>query len=264
MKKRVSYVDGAMAKSRKPQFFIGTASWTIPKQSRDDFFPPKAVKPNHLLAYSAKLTGVEINSSFYREHQGKTYLKWAESTPENFRFAVKLAKRFTHVQKLKVDATDLKVVLEGILQLGEKLGTLLVQIPPKLAFDEGTAEDFFATIRDLYDGAIVFEPRHETWASREATRVLEDYRVARVVADPNRIGDAPIVKSAEISYFRLHGSPKVYYSNYTKRALDKWVNAIEDVASKKAQTWCIFDNTALGHATPNALYVQKQLLKKFP
>jgi uncharacterized protein YecE (DUF72 family) len=245
--------------SQKSSFHIGTAGWAIPKISRDEFIAADSVKPDHLRSYSQKLSGVEINSAFYREHQPKTYAKWALSTPDGFRFSVKLAKRFTHEQKLVVDTSDLQMVLEGILHLEEKLGVILVQIPPKLAFDEAVAEDFFAALRELYTGPVAFEPRHGSWVEREATRVLEDYQIARVIADPDRLGEAPPIRSAPISYVRLHGSPKVYYSNYEEPALRDWTERLREEAKSKSAVWCIFDNTAAQHATANALTVQRTL-----
>ena len=244
-------------------FFIGTAGWSIPKIVRDEFFPEGAVKPDHLKAYAQKFRGVEINSSFYREHEARTYSKWAKTTPDEFRFAIKLAKRFTHEQKLSVDSSDLREVLAGIQNLGEKLGVLLVQIPPKLAFDEAVAEEFFGSLRELYRGPVALEPRHMTWSEREATKLLEEYRVARVVADPDRLGEAPVIRSADVCYYRLHGSPKIYYSDYTEKMLSSWARAFRSDAEGKSEAWCIFDNTAEGHATPNALRFQ-ELLRERP
>lgn len=243
----------------KSSFYIGTAGWTVPKVLRDSFFEPGAVKPNHLKSYSAQFSAVEINSSFYREHQASTYLKWAQSTPEHFRFSIKLAKRFTHIQKLEVDSTDLTNVLGGVQNLGEKLGVVLVQLPPKLAFDGQTAEDFFATFRELYNGPIALEPRHLSWVSREATKLLEEYHIARVIADPDRIGDGPSIRSSNFAYFRLHGSPKVYYDSYEAPALKTWAERLKKASLNADQCWCIFDNTALGYATGNALDIQKLL-----
>ena len=239
-------------KSRRAPF-VGTAGWAIPKAMRAEFFEPGEVKPNHLKAYSARLTGIEINSSFYKDHQPATYAKWASATPEGFRFSIKLAKRFTHIQKLEVESRELKTMIEGTRELGEKFGVFLIQLPPKLVFNSEIAETFFATFRELFDGDIAIEARNQTWAEREATQVLEEYSVARVIADPNRIGKAPPIRSAKLCYFRLHGSPKVYYSDYTQEQLEFWRAEFKKEMRGKDSAWCIFDNTALGAATANAL-----------
>ena len=244
-----------MAKS--PNYQIGTAGWAIPKAMRDEFFSPGAVKPNHLKAYAERLTGIEINSSFYKDHQASTYAKWASSTPDGFRFSIKLAKRFTHIQKLNIESSDLRLMLEGAQNLGEKFGIVLIQLPPKLAFDSEVAETFFATFRELFDGDIAIEARNQTWAERDATKVLEEFSIARVIADPNRIGEAPPIRSSQACYFRLHGSPKVYYSDYSQKQLEQWRSRIAQEVKGKKSAWCIFDNTALGAATGNALEMQR-------
>lgn len=243
----------------RTEFRIGTAGWSIPKIVRDDFFGVDVVKPDHLAAYSSEFAGVELNSPFHKDPLAKTYEKWATATPDYFRFSVKLAKRFTHLQKLKVDATDLAKVLGDIQHLREKLGTILIQIPPKLIFDQESAEDFFATFRELHDGLVVFEARHESWANREATRVLEDHRIGRVIADPDKLGPAAEIRNAGIAYFRLHGSPKVYYDAYDVKALEAWVTRVYEARKTFEHVWCIFDNTAQGFATPNAVDMQRKL-----
>ena len=243
-------------KSRRAPF-VGTAGWAIQKAMRDEFFATGAVKPNHLKAYSERFTGIEINSSFYKDHQPATYAKWASATPEGFRFSIKLAKRFTHIQKLEVESSDLKKMIEGTQELGEKFGVFLIQLPPKLVFDSEVAETFFSTFRELFDGDIAVEARNQTWAGREATQILEEYSVARVIADPNRIGEAPPIRSAKLCYFRLHGSPKIYYSEYTKKQLEFWRAEFKKEMKAKQSGWCIFDNTALGAATANALEMLK-------
>jgi len=240
----------------RTKIFVGTAGWSIPKTSRGDFFAADVVKPDHLAAYAARFNGVEINSAFHRDHQPGTYAKWARSTPDDFRFSIKLAKRFTHEHKLKVDTADLRGVIEGITQLGEKLGVILVQIPPRLEFDEATVEEFFAPLRELYLGPVAFEARHPSWAQREATRSFEEYEVARVLADPDRIGPAPAIRRAPVTYVRLHGSPKVYYDAYDVAALERWAVTVRAASH---ETWCMFDNTARGAATVNAMQMQALL-----
>ena len=111
---------------------------------------------------------MEINSSFYRPHKPATYTKWAGSVPDNFRFAVKVPKEATHARRL-VDTEDvLDRFLPEATALGEKLGPLLVQLPPSLAFDADVADTFFAALRERFDGHVVLEPRHPTWFEGKA------------------------------------------------------------------------------------------------
>lgn len=135
--------------------------------------------------------------------------------PESFRFSVKMPKAITHLRGLK-DADELVAsFLEELALLENRLGALLVQLPPKLVFDAGVAEEFFQRLRARTALAVVCEPRHESWFGDAADRLLQSYKVARVAADPARVPAAAVPGGWRgMSYYRLHGSPKMYYSSY--------------------------------------------------
>ncbi len=123
--------------------FIGVAGWNLRKECAEHF----PCSGTHLERYAGRMNCVEINSSFHRPHRLKTYQRWAEGTPSGFRFSVKLPKEITHVHRLVGAATELDKFLDEASGLGEKLGALLVQLPPSLAFDETVAELFFRDLR---------------------------------------------------------------------------------------------------------------------
>jgi len=138
----------------------------------------------HLERYAAAFPAVEINSSFYRPHRPATYARWAASVPAEFRFAVKVPREITHRRRL-IDVRELvDSFLAEVGALGEKLGPLLVQLPPSLTFAAPAAASFFATLRERHTGGVACEPRHPSWFRPEAERLLTDYRIARVAADP--------------------------------------------------------------------------------
>src|SRR5689334_23005021 len=121
------------------QVYIGTAGWSIPAAQVGEF-------PSHgstLARYAARLRGVEINSSFYKAPRPSTYARWAYETPEDFRFAVKMPKEITHKRKLLEAEEPLDGFLEGLSALGGRLGPLLIQLPPSLAFEPVMARRFF-------------------------------------------------------------------------------------------------------------------------
>lgn len=92
--------------------------------------------------YASRFNAVEINSSFYRPHLSKTYERWAQSVPSTFRFSVKVPKRITHELRLQRCETALDEFLEHSLQLREKLGCLLIQLPPSLSYEPAIASAF--------------------------------------------------------------------------------------------------------------------------
>jgi uncharacterized protein YecE (DUF72 family) len=228
--------------------YIGCAGWSLPREHWPLFPEPGT----HLQRYAAQLNAVEINSSFYRPHRPKTYLRWAESVPAGFRFSVKMPKLITHVQRLQQCEGLLDEFLSQCLQLGDKLGCLLIQLPPSLAYEPAVAEEFLRMLRRRYEGTVVLEPRHETW--RAAHGLLVDQRIGRVAADPSPItgGEVPGGWSG-VRYWRMHGSPRVYYSDYDLQRLQALAAKIQLSVEAGAETWCIFDNTASGCAPGNAL-----------
>ncbi|PWC45699.1 DUF72 domain-containing protein [Azospirillum sp. TSO22-1] len=234
---------------------IGTAGWSVPKAVADRF--PGA--GTHLERYARALPCVEINSSFYRPHKPETYARWAASAPAGFRFAVKVPKAITHVRRLNNAADLLDRFLGEAGELGDRLGPLLVQLPPSGRFDPDVASAFFEELRARFDGDVVCEPRHASWFTGPAGRLLVEHRVARVAADP-----APVPEAADpggwdgLLYWRLHGSPEIYHSPYPPAELERVAATLAAEAARRP-AWCIFDNTALGHATADALTVLSRL-----
>ena len=143
--------------------------------------------------------------------------------------------------------------LSEIAALGPTLGPLLVQLPPSLRFDAESVEAFFTLLRTHFRGSVVCEPRHASWFTDAAEQLLVHAQVARVAADP-----APVPETAQpggwpgLIYFRLHGSPEMYSSEYSTAYLERLTQTLR-AAAQAAPTWCIFDNTALDAATANAL-----------
>lgn len=245
--------------SMSERYRIGRAAWALPKAHLAEF-PPDGT---HLQRYAARFPAVEINSSFYRPHRPATYARWAASVPPDFRFSVKVPKAVTHAARLAgVDAL-LDTFLAEVLELGEKLGCLLVQLPPSLDWVEPTGESFFASLRARYAGPVVIEPRHRSWFTDDVTRRLVAHRIGRVAADPAVIPEAAEPAGwMELVYYRLHGWPRIYYSNYDDEYLDGLADRLREDASRATELWCIFDNTALDAATPNALGLIERMSRK--
>lgn len=234
---------------------VAIAGWAIRKEQSHLF----AAEGTHLQKYASRFSAVEINSSFYGSHQQATYQRWAESVPAHFRFAVKMPKWLTHEQCLRDTGPALSRFLKEISGLGEKLGCVLVQLPPGLAYDPRTVESFLTALRARYRGPVVCEPRHPTWFTGAADDRLDAHRVGRVAADPScgERGDEPC-GSDRVAYFRLHGSPQMYYSSYSDEYLDRLADRMRQLAAR-SPVWCVFDNTARGAATLNGFDLQRRL-----
>jgi uncharacterized protein YecE (DUF72 family) len=236
--------------ARAGAVFIGCAGWTLPAAVQP-VFPTEG---SHLQRYAARFPAVEINSSFHRPHRPSTYARWADSVPAGFRFCAKVPKTITHGLRL-VDADEpLATFLAQAGGLGDGLACLLVQLPPSLAFDREVCERFFTSLRSATPVPAVCEPRHATWFTPEVDALLDRWRIARVAADPARVPPAAEPGGWRGAvYYRLHGSPRTYYSSYDDAYLDAVAARIRQDVQAGRDAWCIFDNTAAGAATQNAL-----------
>ena len=234
---------------------VGCAGWNIPRDSVGEF----PADGTHLMRYSRVLNCVEINSSFYREHKLSTWARWRESVPADFQFSVKAPRAITHEARLKVNGESLSKFLQQITLLREKLGPILFQLPPSLEFEPAAVTDFLKLLRQNFAGDVVWEPRHKSWFEDDATELLSSFRLARVAADPACVPKAADPGAASgVVYFRLHGSPRRYYSTYESDFLETLAIRLPKSAVA-AKTWCVFDNTALGAATRNALELARRL-----
>ncbi len=248
---------------RTSEFRVGTAGWSIPRAVAERF-PGDG---SHLARYARVLDCAEINTSFYRSHRQEVYARWAAQTPPGFRFAVKLPRTITHDQRLRHARAALERFLGEVAGLGDRLGVLLVQLPPSLEFEARPVRNFFNLLASLHGGAVACEPRHLSWFEPAADRLLVRLRIARVAADPARCAAAAVPGgwlgpqgngAGAVVYHRWHGSPRTYYSAYG----DDWLQARAAEARRWPEGvvhWSIFDNTASGAAAADALQLRAYL-----
>ena len=234
---------------------IGTAGWSIPRASAFRF----ESAGTHLERYSRILRCAEINSSFHRPHATATYAKWRDRTPADFRFAVKAPRTITHELKLRDTRDAFVTFLAQTEGLAEKRGPILVQLPPSLSFDSSVVTAFMDMVRTVYAGPMVCEPRHATWFSPGAASLLNKYKVSRVAADPPPVPEATVPAGwPRVAYFRLHGSPRTYWSRYDESDIEELALTLRRVSDAE-EVWCVFDNTASGAAIENAWELRQRL-----
>ena len=247
-RKRADSIARIDSSQRQSKIFIGTAGWSIPRTVATHF-PGEGT---HLLRYARVLHCAEINSSFHRPHAAATYARWAASTPAGFRFAVKIPRAITHDRHLPATRPQLERFLEESKGLGSKRGPLLLQLPPSLAFDRRVAARFLDLLRSRFDGGVVCEPRHPTWFAPAAEALLVRHEIARVAADPPPAPGADLPGGwPDRVYYRLHGSPRKYWSRYQADVLARLADGLRRAPSR-VDVWCVFDNTASGAALENA------------
>jgi uncharacterized protein YecE (DUF72 family) len=231
---------------------IGISGWTYPPW-RGVFYPAGLPHGQELKYASRQVNSIEINGTFYGLQRPSNFRAWREATPDDFVFSVKGSRYLTHLTRLKNPKTPLaNFFASGVLELGEKLGPLLWQLPPNLHYDRQRLETFFqllprdsaaaeklarghdsklrgrAVLKAIADTAIrhALEVRHASFETAEFVALLREYNIAMVVADT--AGKWPLIEdvTADFIYIRLHGAEELYASGYTESALDEWARKI--------------------------------------
>lgn len=230
---------------------IGTAGWQLPRGAEVRFGPDGS----HLERYARIFNAVEVNSTFYKLPQRGTLERWRIITPPHFRFSLKMPRSITHDAELTRVHRELAEFLDLASVLETKLGVVLVQLPPSLAYERRKTKAFLDRLRARFSGAVAWEPRHASWSANSVSALLADYDVSRAAADPAPFAGAELpAGSPRVAYYRLHGSPRMYYSEYTEQYLAALAGTLLRAGTPIQQDrWCIFDNTALGAALHNAL-----------
>jgi uncharacterized protein YecE (DUF72 family) len=247
-----------MTRSRAAPARIGTAGWSLPRELQPRFTAPGT----HLERYAAVFDAAEINSTFHRSHRDSTYERWAASVPAHFRFSVKVPKTITHGQRLAGTDALVEMFLGEVEPIAARIGCLLVQLPPSLQLEPRVAREFFAHLRERFPGPVALEPRHASWFTPAAERMLAKLEVARVAADPAKAPGGGDPGGWEgLVYYRLHGSPRVYYSSYEEEFLAALAARLRAHRAGGTPAWCIFDNTTLGAGTANALALRTHLAR---
>src|SRR5512139_3510765 len=145
--------------------YLGTQGWSYDSWV-GSFYPPGTPPGGWLEAYAAEFDTVELDTTFYAVPRESTIAGWRERTPEGFRFAAKFPQLITHEKQLADCRAETTAFLDAMTGLGEKLGPLLLQMPP--AFSASQMEDLTKFLQALPSGfRYVLEVRHRTWLSKE-------------------------------------------------------------------------------------------------
>jgi len=226
--------------------YIGTSGWNY-EHWKEIFYPPDCPKSKWLEFYAQHYGTVELNASFYRLPKPQTFENWRTKTPDNFLWAVKANKYITHIKKIQDVEEPLERFFGSVELLKEKLGPILFQLPPSLSFDEAILSRFCDQLKGNHLYAL--EVRHSSWTKRRVIDILRDYNIALCISDT--AGRYPYIEenTASFSYIRLHGSKKLYASEYTEEELHVFAKKIRDWSR---ETYLYFDNDYGGYAIKNA------------
>jgi uncharacterized protein YecE (DUF72 family) len=236
-------------------FHIGTSGWHY-DHWRGPFYPEDLAKRDFLQYYMERFHTVEINNTFYQLPKEETFIAWRDTAPEGFIFAVKGSRYITHMKKLKDPKDSLASLLGRVKALGEKLGPVLFQLPPKWHINVGRLRDFLAALPK--DHRYAFEFRDPSWYEPEVYEALSEHRAAFCIYE---LGGhlSPKEVTADFVYIRLHGPGDAYRGQYEQRALAGWAGAVSAWARQGKRVFCYFDNDEAGYAAQDAMRLQQML-----
>jgi uncharacterized protein YecE (DUF72 family) len=228
--------------------WIGTSGWVYPHWA-GVFYPDDLAQKEWLSYYTKHFCTVELNSSFYRLPSEEAFMAWANATPPGFRFAVKASRYLTHMKKLREPAEPLARFLPHARLLGDKLGPILYQLPPRWKCNLPRLQDFLSCLpADLRH---VFEFRDPSWISEDVFLALRDHNVGFcIISHPNI--SCPIVTTSDLAYIRMHGAETLYGSNYSEQELQWWAGQILEILRAGHTVYVYFNNDAYGYAVANA------------
>ena len=228
---------------------IGCSGW-IYRHWRELFYPPKLAQHRWFAFYAETFDTVELNTSFYHLPKPETFTKWRDQAPDGFRYAVKAPRFITHMKKLKDCAEPVHEFLGRARNLGDRIGPILYQLPPRWGFNRERLEQFIALLpRDLVH---VFEFRETSWLTEEVLALLDEAGIAFCAHDMIGLSTQPWA-SGPIAYLRFHGGVGKYWGRYSDETLLGWTDWIVDQARGGRDVWCYFNNDIDGHAIHDAL-----------
>lgn len=233
------------------KYYIGTSGWSY-KGWRGKFYPENLNSSEFLSYYAKHFNTVEINSTFYRLPYEGMVKGWYKKTPKNFYFALKISRIITHYRKLVDIEEPLKIFLERILHLKEKIGPLLHQLPPSLKIDEKLLEDYLKKLPEEYEHAVEF--RHFSWFDKKIYKILNKYNVALVIINSPNWKEV-WEKTATFSYIRMHGAESLYNYCYKKEELERLVENISKKLKDLEKIYVYFNNDYNAYAVENARYL---------
>lgn len=235
---------------------IGTSGWHY-KHWLGVFYPEGTRASDMFQFYARYFDTVEINNSFYRLPTANTFDNWRESSPPKFCYAVKGSRFITHMKKLKDPQSSSAKFFLAADRLGNKLGPILFQLPPRWKINLDRLEEFLQTLPREHEYAIEF--RDESWLVREAYELLRKYNAAFCIHD---FADMKVALeiTADFTYIRFHGPTSAkYWGSYPDRDLRAWADRIKSWRRDLSSVYAYFNNDPEGAAVRNALTL-KQLV----
>jgi uncharacterized protein YecE (DUF72 family) len=238
-----------------PEVRIGTSGYVYPHWRKGVFYPPGLPAKQELAYYAARFRTVELNNPFYRLPTPEMFLRWRESTPTDFDFAIKASRYITHIKRLHNVADEIALLMERAGMLGPKLGPVLFQLPPTQQIDTARLRDFLALLTPNQRWVVEF--RHPSWHTSETYQLLAEGGVALCIPvggglEPDRITTAPF------TYIRMHRGQEPT-GGFAREELKSWAVQVRALAASGKEVYIYFNNDWKGFALRDAVTFERLL-----
>jgi uncharacterized protein YecE (DUF72 family) len=229
---------------------IGTSGWQY-RDWRGDFYAAGVPVSRWLEYYAGHFPVVENDGTFYRLASRDTFASWRERTPPGFVMAIKASRYLTHIRRLRDPAEPVARLLGAAAGLGDRLGPVLLQLPPTLqanpALLAGCLSQFateFARLDATASGGgrVCAEFRHPSWLTDQVRSILTEHNAALCWSDRGARPLGPLWRTADWGYVRFHEGAAQPWPRYGQQSLKSWLKRISDSFSPEADVFAFFNN----------------------
>jgi uncharacterized protein YecE (DUF72 family) len=229
---------------------VGTSGWQY-KDWRGRLYPETLPQRSWLEHYAEHFATVEVNNAFYRLPDKAVFEGWRSRTPADFCVVVKASRYLTHIKRLREPEEPVARLMERAAGLGDKLGPILLQLPPTMRADAGLLDACLGCFPG--DVRLAVEPRHDSWWAPDVRAVLERRGAALCWADRRGRPVTPLWRTADWGYLRLHEGQARPWPCYGRQSLRTWAGRLADTWPDDADVFVFFNNDPGGAAVDNAL-----------
>ena len=238
------------------KYYVGTSGWSY-DHWKDNFYPPDIKKDSWFNYYINHFSAVEVNATFYRKFKDETFTRWKSISPDNFRFVLKIPRVITHIKKLVDAEKEISEFCRQAMLLEDKLGCLLLQLPPFITYQPGLLHDTLCLFEKKIRVAVEF--RDKSWLIDESEAILKQHAAIFCNSDSplNALNDWITTDAA---YFRMHGRTGWYAYNYSHEELMDIVRLMKRFLQNGVRTIYVFFNNDFGGFAPQNAKSLNELL----
>lgn len=251
-KRSIWRVIGLKVNMNQPTINIGTSGWSY-KHWKSIFYPEKLKTTDWLEYYSRFFNVSELNTSFYHLPKLATTQGWKDKVMKDFKFCPKMSRYLTHMKKLNDPEESLMSFFEVFTPLKQKLGPVLIQLPPSLRFNKVKTEYLYKLCKKSYGYyRFAMEVRHSSWLEEESIALMKQYNIAFVISQSGAGFPYAEFVTARHVYVRFHGPQALYASDYSEEDLLKYSKLFLQWENAGHSVWAFFNNDIHGFAFKNA------------